>query len=54
VDGGHETLNNTEVVVDDLGKGSSAVGSAGSVGKDFNVLCVFVKVDTADEHGSIS
>ncbi len=32
VDGGHETLNDTEVVVDDLGEGCKAVGGAGRVG----------------------
>ena len=32
VDGGHEALNDTELVVDDLGEGSKAVGRAGSVG----------------------
>ena len=32
VDGGHQTLNDTEVVVDDLGERSKAVGRARRVG----------------------
>ena len=31
MDGGHETLNNAELVVDDLGQGSKAVGGARGV-----------------------
>jgi hypothetical protein len=34
VDGGHEALDDFEVVVDDLGDGSQAVGGAAGVGHD--------------------
>lgn len=53
VDGGHETLNETEVVVDHLGEGSQAVGGAGGVGEDVDVGLVLGVVDTHDEHGGI-
>ena len=52
VDGGHETLLEAKVVVDDLGERSETVGGAGSVGDNLQVLGVFVVVDTHDEHGS--
>ena len=54
VDSGHETLNDTELVVDDLSKGSKTVGCARSVGDDRVLGVVLVEVDTADEHGGIS
>ena len=38
MDGGHQTLNDTEVVVDDLGEGSKTVGCAGRVG-DLSLTC---------------
>jgi len=53
VDGGHETLNDTKLVVDNLGEGRKAVGRAGRVGDDSVLGIVCVKVDTADEHGGI-
>jgi len=53
VDGGHETLLNTESVVDDLGEGSEAVSGAGSVRDDLHGRLVFVFVDTDDEHWSV-
>jgi len=53
VDGGHETLNETEVVVDDLGEGSQAVGGARGIGKDLDVGLVGGVVDTHDEHRGI-
>jgi len=53
VDGGHETLNNSELIVDDLGERSKAVGCAGSVGDDLNVRLVGLLVDTHDVHGGI-
>ena len=52
--GGHETFNDLEVVVDDLGERSQAVGSAGGVGYDLVAGVVAVKVDTAHVHGSVS
>ena len=54
MDGGHETLLNTEGVVDNLGEGSEAVGGAGSVRNDLHRGLVFIFVDTDDEHRSIS
>jgi hypothetical protein len=53
VDGGHETLNDTELVVDDLGEGGQAVGGARSVGDDVGRAVVLVLVDTNDVHGSV-
>lgn len=53
VDGGHETLNNTELVVDDLGEGSQAVGSARSVGDDIGLAVVGLLVDTHNVHGGV-
>lgn len=53
VDGGHETLNNSELIVDDLGEGSKAVGGARGVGENVDVLGVRLVVDTHNEHGGI-
>jgi hypothetical protein len=50
VDGGHKTLNETPVVVDDLGERSQAVGGARSVGDDGVFALVGLVVDTHDEH----
>ena len=46
VDGGHESLDDGELVVEDLGEGSQAVGGAGSVGDDVVLGVVLVEVDT--------
>lgn len=54
VDGGHETLNDTELVVDDLGERSQAVGGTGGIGDDLDLGVVGLLVDTHDVHGSIS
>lgn len=54
VDGGHETLNDTELVVDNLGKGGKAVGGARSVRDDLGLGVVGVKVDTANVHRGVS
>lgn len=54
VDGGHETLDDTEVVVDDLGEGRKAVGGARRVGDDLVARVVLVEVHADDEHGGIS
>jgi hypothetical protein len=54
VDGGHETLDDAELVVDNLGEGRKAVGRAGRVGDDGVLGVVRLKVDTADEHGCVS
>ena len=53
VDGGHETLDNAELVVDDLGEGSQAVGGARSVGDDIGLAVVGLLVDTHHVHGGI-
>lgn len=53
VDSGHETLNDAELVVDDLGEGSQAVGGARSVGDDVGGAVVLLVVDTDDVHGGI-
>merc|ERR1711931_498057 len=53
MDGGHETLNDSEVVVDDLGQRSQAVGGAGSVADNGHGWVVLVVVDSHDEHGGI-
>jgi len=53
VDGGHETFLNSELVVEDLGDGSQAVGGAGGVGDDVHVLGILLLVDTHHEHGGI-
>ncbi len=51
--GGHQTLDNAELIVDNLGKGSKAVGGAGSVGNDHHVLGVLFKVYAAYEGGGL-
>lgn len=53
VNGGHETLLNSESIVDNLGKWSKAVGSAGSVGDDGLRWVVVFVVDTEDVHWGI-
>ena len=53
VNGGHETLDDAEVVVYDLGERSQAVGGAGCVGNDLDVGSVLIKVYAADEHRGI-
>jgi hypothetical protein len=49
VDGGHEAADDTELVVEDLGHGSQAVGGAGSVGDDL-LAGVGLVIDAVDEH----
>lgn len=51
VDGGHETLNDSVVVVDDLSEGGEAVGGARGVGDDVLVSLVVVVVDSDDVGG---
>lgn len=54
VDSGHQSLDNSELVVDDLGKWGETVSCAGSVRDDLHLWLVLVKVDSADEHWRIS
>ena len=51
MNGGHEAFHYAELVVDDLGQRSQAVGGAGSVGNDLHVLGVGVEVNAANEGG---
>lgn len=53
MDGGHEALNDGEVVVDDLGERCQAVGGARGVGDDVDVGLVGLLVDTHDIHGGV-
>jgi len=53
VDGGHQTLQDTVVVMDHLGKGSKTVGGAGGVGDNLHVLLISSLVDAHDEHGGV-
>ena len=52
VDGGHETFDDAELVVDDLGQGSEAVGRAGRIRQD-GLARVGGVVDTHDKHGRV-
>ena len=54
VDGGHQTLDDTEIIMDNLGERGQAVGCAGSVGDDSVLGVVCIQVDTANEHWGIS
>lgn len=53
MDRGHETLNDGEVVVDDLGERGEAVGRARRIGEDFDVGLVRLLVDANDKHGCV-
>jgi len=53
VDSGHEALDDAELVVDDLGEGSQAVGGARGVGDDGGLAVVRLLVDTHHVHGGI-
>jgi len=54
VDSSHETLDDGELIVDDLSERSKAVGCARGVGDDLNIGLVGLVVDTHNVHGSIS
>ena len=49
MNGGHETAYDAELVVENLGNRSKAVGGAGSVGDDL-LTSVGVVVHTVNEH----
>ena len=53
VNGGHEALDDTKLVVDDLGEGRKAVGRAGRVRDDLVLRVVLVEVDADDEHRGV-
>lgn len=52
MNGGHESLNDAKLVVQDLGKRSKTVSGTGGVGED-GLALVLVVVDSHNEHGSI-
>jgi hypothetical protein len=54
VNSGHQTINNTKVVVDNLGKRGQTVGCARGVGDDLVFRLVSIEVNTTDKHGGIS
>ena len=54
VDGGHEALHDTEVVIDNLCERGKAVGCAGGIGDDFVVASVALVVDAQNVHWGIS
>ena len=54
VDSGHQTLDDTVVVVDDLGERGQAVGCAGCVGDDSVLGIIRLQVDATNEHWGIS
>ena len=53
MDGGHQTIGDAPLVVEDLGDGSQAVGGAGGVGDELHVGGVGVQVHAAHEHGGV-
>ena len=53
MNGGHQAFHDAELVIQDLGNGSQAVGGAGSVGDEGHVAGVLIQVDAADEHGGV-
>jgi len=53
VDGSHKTVLDAPVVVENLGKGSEAVGGAGGVGNVVHVLGVGVVINAHYKHGGI-
>lgn len=53
VNGGHQTLDDSVLVVQDLDQRSQTVGGARSVGDNVHVRLVRVQVDTTDEHGCV-
>jgi len=54
MDGGHQALDNTVLVIDDLGERGQAVGRAGCIGDDSVLGVVCLQVDTTNEHWGIS
>lgn len=52
VNGGHQTFDDAEVIVDNFSQRSQAVGGAGSVGNDV-LASIFVEVSAFNEHRSV-
>jgi hypothetical protein len=53
VNGSHQTLNDSKVVVDNFGERSQAIGGARSVGDDGVFRIIFIQVDSTNEHGGV-
>ena len=53
MDGGHESLNNSKVIMDDLSQRSQAVSGAGGIGHNLHAGLVSILVDSHDKHGGI-
>lgn len=54
MDSGHQTLHNSKLIIDHLGKRGQTVGGARGIGDDLHLGIVLVKIDTANKHGGIS
>ncbi|KAF3815804.1 hypothetical protein GH733_016238 [Mirounga leonina] len=53
MDGGHESLHDAEVVIDDLGQRSQAVGGAGGIADNLEGVVILLMVHTHHKHGGI-
>ncbi|KAF3823704.1 hypothetical protein GH733_007172 [Mirounga leonina] len=53
VDGGHESLHDAKVVMDDLGQRGQAVGGAGGIADNLERVVILLMVHTHHEHGGI-
>lgn len=53
MDSGHKSLDNSILLVDNLGHGGKAVGGTGGVGNNIGRSIILGVVDTYNEHGSI-
>lgn len=54
MDSGHQTFNDTKVVIDNLGERSQTVSGTRGVGDNLEVRGILLEVNTTDEHGSIT
>lgn len=53
MDGGHQALDDTEFVIDDLGERGQAIGRAGCIGDDSVLGVICLQVHTTNEHRGI-
>ncbi len=53
VDGGHISLEDLEIVMQNLGQRRHAVGSAGSVGNDVVLLRIIIAVIDSQNNGNV-